>query len=100
MATLKQLEKALKSIGWEIGGHRGNWIIDHNRKRTNWRFNGEAIDWHSGFGKNKFDGSIYFRLDQCEIETNIDESGGAVHLTVKGTKSVFVSFYNHDNLKD
>jgi len=97
MATIKQLEKALKKIDWRIGGHRLQWLIDHTGKTTQWRFNGEALDWHNGFGKDKFEGSIYFKLKDCKIETDIDETGGAVHLMVKEHNSVFTSFYNHDN---
>jgi hypothetical protein len=96
----KELEKALNSIGWGISESSNmmtDWIFNDKGENTEFIYRHGTIRNLSNdmFGR-EYKGSINFKLENCEIETEVN----AVHVAVKNNSGVFISFYNFNKKED
>jgi len=96
---MRELQKLLEHIGWSME-HRGcgfYQIINHNLQSTQFQLRNDELRVTGDiFGENEFgqDGSVHFNLKYCEFEHSQNDM---VSIMAKGSKNVFISFYNHSD---
>ena len=97
--TRKQLKKHLEKIGWKIRESRNGMnchIRNQKGEATNWRVKHDGLEllYGKNFGENG-SGSVVFLFKNCKIQM-LDKN--CVSIFSDGNESVFMHFYNHDNL--
>ena len=98
--NMKLIESYLQKIDYSIR-HRGCgywYIIDHNKKETEWFIFGDEDTRIERNPDVSFQYSVCFHLKDCDLYAHEQPEGNinCVGIGAKGSNSVFLQFYNND----